>query len=113
MATKKKDYIFLAIMAAAGGWLIYDTFIKPPNPTTTTSFPDTSTAGYPIRYNQYNAAVKQLQAIVGTTQDGIIGPLTLAAIRVWLPNFNQNFVINSYADIVQLGNDFIEARYNG
>lgn len=125
MATKK-DYTFLAIMGAAAAYLVYDTFIKkhnaseqlpvapgaPVNPARSIT-PSGSTYSYPIVYEQYHPDVKRLQAIVDTDQDGIIGPITLTAIQNWVPSFTEDSKINSFDDLVQLGYNIVEARYNG
>lgn len=47
--------------------------------------------GYPLQQGSNNATVKQLQAILGVTADGIFGPATLAALQ------NQ-FGLNSVPD---------------
>lgn len=52
-----------------------------------------SAYNWPIVYNRFSEAAKLLQKEVGVTQDGIIGPKTIAAIQQYLPAFNTNFSI--------------------
>ena len=42
-----------------------------------------SNAGYPLRYMTFHPDIKLLQAALGITQDGKIGPQTLHAFTQW------------------------------
>lgn len=73
--------------------------------TPTTSLPTTATgkpavapvtnSDYPIVYNKYSYSAKPLQAALGVTEDGIIGPKTLAALAKYWQGATQYFRIDN------------------
>lgn len=50
---------------------------------------------YPIVYNKYSYSAKPLQAALGVTEDGIIGPKTLAQLAKYWQGATQYFRIDT------------------
>lgn len=125
---KKKDYMVIGIIALGAGYLVYDVFIKNKNggyvppvppagstqvpvsiaPVVTT--PAASSYSYPIVYGKYHPDVKKLQAILGVTQDGIIGPQTLAALQLYSPGVTKDIVFYSEWDLTSWGYDIVQMQ---
>jgi hypothetical protein len=115
MAKKDNTSKILGIVAiAAGGYFLYEKFIKKDDPLLNTQAPLTTgtqptgspsiSSYYPIVYNKYNPDVKALQALLNVSQDGIIGPKTLAMIQMFNPGFTTSFRIDNPTQLQNLIN---------
>lgn len=81
MAQKDNTGKILGLIAlVGGGYFIYKKFIEKPAANTTGL-----TSYYPIVYQKFAPDVKEIQSALGVTQDGIIGPQTLAALQPYWP----------------------------
>lgn len=110
MAKKQDNTIIWGALLLFGGVYLYKKFVTPaatantqqpvttqPNTSTgnntgtttgNNTNPGTITSGYPVYINQYNSNAKALQKVLGVTQDGIIGPVTLTALNQKDPDGN-------------------------
>ena len=85
-------YVIIAVLLIGGGYFVYSYFsdkaaVKPgvaqklpPNVPPAKQANNTET-GFPLKSGSRNDYVKQLQAALGVTTDGIFGPITLAALQ--------------------------------
>jgi murein L,D-transpeptidase YcbB/YkuD len=97
--SKKKDEQIAVDDGPTGG-------IKPP-PVLTNTIPQPTgqaNANYPIVYMRYHPDVKQLQKALKVTQDGVIGPITLAKLsQVIDSNITPSSLsIGSYGDLLRI-----------
>ena len=114
----KQNQIIAALLAAFAGWYFFmrkkedqqpaldfpTGGIKPP-PVLTNQVPTNQGTGvYPIKYMVYHPDVKQLQKVLGVTQDGIIGPITLSKLKQKIdPNLTASQLsIGSYGDLLRI-----------
>ena len=65
--------------------------------TTTPTTPPVSNSDYPIVYNKYSYSAKPIQAALGVTQDGMIGPKTLAELDKYWIGVTVRFTIDNQA----------------
>jgi murein L,D-transpeptidase YcbB/YkuD len=67
----------------------------PPTATGKPAVAPVTNSDYPIVYNKYSYSAKPLQAALNVTQDGIIGPKTLAALAKYWQGATQYFKIDN------------------
>lgn len=82
-------------------------------PATATGKPNTApvtNSDYPIVYNKYSFSAKPLQAALGVTEDGIIGPKTLAALAKYWQGATQYFRIDNKIQRDQILNTIKAAK---
>lgn len=128
MAKDKRGYVVLGVMLLAGGYLVYDTFIKdrgedkatqPPPPDISPSAPTplpkktTPIPVYPFGYGNTHPDFQRLQAILGVKQDGIFGSKSLAAIQKWVPGITSSVKFWSLNDLNNFGYTLLEKMGKG
>ena len=122
----KKKYWVITIAAIITILILWYVFKKGPvinkpilqrgfkNATGGNSTVTTTTApiqGFPIRYMEYNDNAKKLQALLGVTPDGYIGPDTIKAWKQYDPSVDSTYQIETPQE---LGNliSYITAKKN-
>jgi len=116
MAAKNKNKIlFWIIGLGSAAWIISK--LNPPiTPEPTPPNPGTTPAAnpFPIVYNKYSVKAKDLQAALGVTQDGIIGPRSLVALKGYYPEFTIAFKIENQTQLNSLinGIEYLKQVFN-
>lgn len=100
----KKTSLFTWGLLGAGIALVISAFSKPPKeePTNNNNSNYSNNNDFPIKWMKKSEAFKQVQKLIGVSQDGVFGDDSLKALQKFKPWYTKDYIISNQTQLQYL-----------